>query len=175
MPARHFAALLSLPLLGLSACMTQPAAVATARLPTYSTDLSGKAANCTVSAVTLEDGKEATATMTTGGGGWCGIPVRRSDQPLGAGLLTQAAKGGNVYVHTVGDDTRVDYTPRAGTSGADSFTVKFIPGDATLRVTVNVDAPAVAARPAATPAPAATTTTHSRRSTTTTTHSRTSK
>ena len=173
MPARHFAALLSLPLLGLSACMTQPPGVASARLPTYSTDLAGKAANCTVSAVTLEDGKEAVATMKTGGGGWCGIPVRRSDQPLGAALLSQPAKGGNVYVHTVGDDTRVDYTPRAGTSGADSFTVKFIPGDATMRVTVDVDAPAVVARPAAA-APAATTpTTRSR--TTTSTRSRSTK
>ena len=168
MPARYHAALLCLPLLGLAACVNQPGAVvAGSRLPTYSTDLSGKAANCTVSAVTLEDGKEATATMTTGGGGWCGIPVRRSDQPLGAGLLTQASRHGAVYIHTVGDDTRVDYTPRAGTSGPDSFTVKFIPGDAILRVTVSIDAPAVAAAPptpakAATPAPAAT------RSTTTT-------
>ncbi len=161
MPARHFAALLSLPLFGLSACMTAPPPAATARLPTYATDLAGKAANCTVSTVVLEDAKEATATMTTGGGGWCGIPVRRSDQPLGAALLTQPARGGNVYVHTVGDDTRVDYTPRVGTSGADTFTVKFIPGDATMRVTVNVDAPVVArpAAPAAATPPARTRTT----------------
>ena len=150
MPARHHAALLCLPLLGLAACATQPAPVASSRLPTFSTDLANKAALCTVSPVTLEDGKEATAAMTTGGGGWCGILVRRADQPLGAGLLTQAAQHGTVYVHSVGDDTRVDYTPRPGTSGADAFTVKFIPGDASLRVTVTIDAPATA--PAAAPA-----------------------
>ena len=164
MPARHFAPLLCLPLLGLSACMTQPQVLGrSSRLPTYSTDLAGKAAECTVSAVTLQDGKEATATMTTGGGGWCGILVRHNDDPFGAGLLTQAARGGSVYVHTVGDDTRVDYTPRAGTSGADSFTVKFIPGDATMRVTVTVDAPAPAAAPAAaTTTPKPTTTSRAR-------------
>ncbi len=171
MQARHVATLVCLPFIGLSACANQGPLASAARMPTYSTDLAGKAATCTVSAVTLEDGREATATMTTGGGGWCGIPVRRSDQPLSAGLLVQAARNGAVYVHTVGDDTRVDYTPRAGTSGADTFVVKFIPGDATMRVTVNIDAPVRAAAPAASvAAPAATP-----RATPSTSRSRTSK
>ena len=161
-----------MPLLGLSACATQAPSASSGRLPTYSTDLAGKAANCTVSAVTLVDGAESTATMTTGGGGWCGIPVRRNDVALGATLLTQPARGGAVYAHLVGDDTRVDYTPRPGTNGPDSFVVKFIPGDATMRVNVTVDAPARAARP---PAPAAPATASAHRTTRSTTRSRTAK
>jgi hypothetical protein len=137
MQARHFAALLCLPLLGLSACVTQAPSVVTSRNPTYSTDLAHKAANCSVPSVTLTDGASTDAAMTTGGGGWCGIYVRKNDQPYGAGLLIQAPQKGAVYIHSVGDDTRVDYTPRAGTSGPDSFTVRFLPGDATMRVTVN--------------------------------------
>ena len=137
MQARHSAALLCLPLLALSACETQPPTVVSSRSPIYSTDLSHKAANCTVSPVTLTDGGSTDAVMMTGGAGWCGISVRKNDQPYGAGLLTRVPRNGAVYIHTVGDDTRVDYTPRAGTSGADSFTVRFLPGDATMRVTVN--------------------------------------
>ena len=146
MQARHVAALLCLPLLSLSACMTQAPLAIGSRTPVYSTDLAHKAASCTVAPVTLEDGKEAVVAMSTGGGGWCGIAIRRGDQPFGAGLLTQPPRNGAVYVHTVGDDTRVDYTPRAGTSGADTFTVRFIPGDATMRVTVNGATPAGAAK-----------------------------
>ena len=84
--------------------------------------------------------------MTTSSNGWCGIPVRRADQPLGAALLTQPPRSGSVYVHTVGDETRVDYTHRPGTRVADSFAVKFIPGDATMTVTVAAAAPAGAAK-----------------------------
>ena len=146
MQARHVAALLCLPLLSLSACVTPTPAAIGSRTPVYSTDLVHKAASCTVPSVSLEDGKEAIAAMTTGGGGWCGISVRHNDQPFGAGLLTQQPRNGAVYVHTVGDDTRVDYTPRSGAAGADAFTVRFIPGDATMRVTVNGVAPAGAAK-----------------------------
>ena len=145
MPASHFTILICLPLLGLSACVDQvPVAERGSRNPIYSTDLAHKAANCTVPDVTLTDGTPTQVAMVTGGGGWCGIPVRKNDQPYGAGLLTQAPRSGAVYIHAVGDDTRVDYTPRPGMSGPDSFTVQLLPGDATMHVTVNGATPGAA-------------------------------
>ncbi len=123
--------------LGLAGCMPEAAGTAGgSRSPVYATDLRGKAANCTAPEVALTPGKESVASITTGGGGWCGIPVTRGGNAVTAGLLTQGARNGMVYVHTVGDVTRVDYTPR-GTAASDSFAVKFIPGDETMRVTVN--------------------------------------
>ena len=93
----------------------------------------------------LQDGKDAAGTIATGGGGWCGILVDRAGHPFGAGLLTQAPRNGSVYVHTVGEKTRVDYTPFHATT-ADTFAVKFIPGDETMHVTVTPAAPAQAAK-----------------------------
>lgn len=133
MQARYLAAFL--PALGLAAC-AQPQQAAPSGATLYATDMKGKAALCTVEPVTLTDGKNVAETMVTGGGGWCGIPVKRDGKPLGAGLLTEAPRNGAVYVHTVGDDTRVDYTPRTAAVTPDKFAVKFIPGDVTMTVTV---------------------------------------
>lgn len=123
--------------LGLAAC-AQPAAVgpAASRNPVYAFDLAGKAATCTAADVSVSEGQPATGSIETGGGGWCGIAVTRGGNALAAGLLTQAPRAGHVYVHTVGDVTRVDYTPN-GAPGADAFTVKFIPGDEVMNVNVN--------------------------------------
>lgn len=121
--------------LGLAACATPPGGPRAARNAVYATDLAGKAAVCVAAPVKVTDGKDVDATIATGGGGWCAITVSRNDDPLTAGLLTEAPRSGSVYVHTVGDDTRVDYTPR-GAVVADSFSVKFIPGDETMHVTV---------------------------------------
>jgi hypothetical protein len=41
----------------------------------------------------------------------------------------------------VGDETRIDYTPDRRFAGSDAFTVKLIPGDATIKVAVTVTAP----------------------------------
>ena len=122
---------------GLAACTQQAAGPTGSRSPVYSTDLAGKAANCTAPDVALTQGKDSTATITTGGGGWCGISVTMGGNALTAGLLTQAPRSGRVYIHTVGDITRVDYTPVAGTAAAETFAVQFIPGDETMRVTVS--------------------------------------
>ena len=43
-----------------------------------------------------------------------------------------------VYIHPVGDDTRIDYTPDLGFSGIDSFVVRLLPGNPVLRVNVTV-------------------------------------
>ncbi|MEJ1976609.1 MAG: hypothetical protein WDN49_11405 [Acetobacteraceae bacterium] len=88
------------------------------------------------------DGHSTPVVIATGGGGWCGIPVSRGGQPYAAGLLTQAAQNGKVYVHTVGDDTRIDYTPNPGATAMDAFAVRLLPGDAVLQVQVNNAAPA---------------------------------
>ena len=123
--------------LALAACAQKQAAPLGARNPTYSADLTGKAPNCTAPEVQITQGQDATGTIATGGGGWCGIAVTLGGNALTAALLAQAPRSGHVYVHTVGDVTRVDYTPAAGAVGADSFAVKFIPGGETMRVTVS--------------------------------------
>ena len=143
MHASHIALLLPALML-LAGCVTPAQQAARSRSPVYAADLSGKAASCTAPEEKLTDGKPSAVAMATGGGGWCGILVTRDGKPLDAGLLTQRLRNGAVYIHLVGDDTRVDYTPRPGAVGADSFAVKFIPGDETMQVTVNAPAaPAV--------------------------------
>ena len=128
--------------LGLAACTQPIAGPAGSRNQQYATDLAGKAASCTAPDVALTQGKEAAGTIATGGHGWCGIAVTMGGDPLTAGLLTQAPRNGHVYVHTVGDVTRVDYTPSGAATVADAFVVQFIPGDEIMRVTVT--GPAVA-------------------------------
>ena len=71
-------------------------------------------------------------------GGWCAITVNNNGKPFDAGLLATPPAHGKALIHTVGNDTRIDYTPAARYVGADAFTVRLIPGDATLRVTVTV-------------------------------------
>ena len=133
MQARFLAALL--PALGLTACaQPQPVAVSQTRL--FATDLAGKAPLCTVPPVSLADGKDAAVTLATGGGGWCAVSVNRDGRPFSAALVKQKPRFGSVYVHTVGDDTRIDYKPAGPSVVADSFAVKLIPGDQTLKVTV---------------------------------------
>ncbi len=143
MPARHIFAALCLPLLVLAACAQQPAAGPGAAVG-FARDAANKAAVCEAPPVSLE-GKDAAATIATGGGGWCGIQVTHEGRPFGAGLLTQAPRNGSVYVHTVGNATRVDYTPFKA-AGADAFAIKFIPGDETMHVTVSSAAATQAAK-----------------------------
>jgi hypothetical protein len=129
-------ATLMLTVLALEGCNTVVPA-SQSHLPVYQTDTVGKAASCTVSPVTVTDNHPSAVTMTTGGGGWCGINVRHDGEPFAAGLLTQEAHNGKVYIHSVGDDTRIDYTPRPGSVGPDSFAVQLIPGNAVIQVAVN--------------------------------------
>ena len=124
---------------GLVQGCTPPAPVTGSTTRVYATDLQGKAAVCNVPSVKPADGKTETATMVTGGGGWCGIPVEMAgNQPYAAGLVERRPERGKVFVHTVGDDTRIDYIP-SGAVSADSFSVQLVPGDAI--VTVSVEAP----------------------------------
>jgi hypothetical protein len=46
-----------------------------------------------------------------------------------------------VYIHAVGDFTRIDYTPDKGYVGPDSYQVTFLPRLPVLTVTVTVTPP----------------------------------
>ena len=115
---------------------TKPPAAVISHSPVYATDMIGKAAACTTSPITVKDGAVNPVSMTTGGGGWCGISLDRGGHAYAAGLLTKPASSGKVYIHTVGDETRIDYTASRVPVTPDSFTVRLIPGDATLVVSV---------------------------------------
>jgi len=118
-------------------CAPQQAAPSGTRL--YASDFAGGAKSCAVPTVSITDGKETAVPMTVGNdGGWCGITVAQSGRPFAAGLLTTRPTHGKVYIHTVGDNTRIDYTPDTGFTGSDSFTARLVPGDGSLRVAVTV-------------------------------------
>jgi len=105
----------------------------------FASDFQGGAKSCTVPKLKLESGKEVPAAMQVGNDrGWCGITVAQDGNPYAAGLLEQPPAHGRVYIHPVGDDTRIDYTPDLGFSGADSFVVKLLPGEPVIRVSVTV-------------------------------------
>jgi len=133
-------ATLVLTVLALEGCNGAATTTPQSHLPVYSTDMAGKAASCTVPPVKPVADRNTPVAMTTGGGGWCGISVQQNGAPYAAGLLTQEAHNGKVYVHSVGDDTRIDYIARPGQVGPDSFAVKLIPGNAVIQVAVNTPA-----------------------------------
>jgi hypothetical protein len=123
----------------LAACAPpQGPTASTTRL--YAIDLSGGAKQCTVGPLSPVAGKEVTAAMRVGNdGGWCAFKVAQpGPQPYAAGLVTQEPAHGRVYIHPVGDDTRIDYIPDAGYVGSDTFTATLLPGHAMIRATVSV-------------------------------------
>jgi hypothetical protein len=120
----------------LQACTQQPSGP-TPRV--FAADLAGGARNCVVPKVSPEAGQETQVAVKVGNdGGWCGITVSNGGKPFAAGLLSTAPTHGKVLIHTVGHDTRIDYTPDRGFVGADAFSVKLIPGDGTIRTAVSV-------------------------------------
>ena len=126
-----------LALIPLTGCMERPGPVSGTRQ--YAIDQGGAARQCKVGPVALAAGKESTTAMAVGNdGGRCSIVVALDGHPYAAGLLTTPAAHGKVYVHAVGDDTRIDYTPDTGFAGADAFTVTLLPGRPVLRVGVTV-------------------------------------
>jgi hypothetical protein len=124
----------------LQGCAEKPAPPpAQSQTRLFASDFEGGAKSCIVPKIKLDAGKEFSASMQLANdGGWCGITVAQDGKPYEAGLLTQAPEHGNVYIHPVGDDTRIDYTPELGFSGADTFVVTLLPGKPALRVTVTV-------------------------------------
>jgi hypothetical protein len=105
----------------------------------FQADLVGSAKSCTVPQVTPAAGAETPVTINVGNdGGWCAITVNNGGKPFDAGLVLTEPAHGKVYIHTVGDDTRIDYTPDSRFTGSDAFAVRLIPGAAVLRASVSV-------------------------------------
>jgi hypothetical protein len=121
----------------LQACAEKPPAGPTVRI--FAADLAGGAKNCVVPKVAPAAGQETEVAVKLGNdGGWCGITVSTGAKPYAAGLLATAPSHGKVVIHTVGNDTRIDYTPERGFAGSDAFSVKLIPSDAIVRASVSV-------------------------------------
>ena len=112
-----------------------------ASAPVYSVDFRGAAKSCTVPKnLSLAPGKPTEATITVGNdGGWCAVTVSQADdKPYDVGLVTTRPAHGRLLVHTVGDDTRIDYTPETGFAGSDAYAVRLVPGRVVLSVKVTV-------------------------------------
>ena len=139
-PARHMTSVTLAGLGGIAVLLSGCDTPRLARTPVYAVDINGGAKSCTVSPVELSAGKHVVATMAVGNdGGWCGVTVAQSGRkPFSAGLVQTRAKHGQLNIHTVGDDTRVDYIPDPGFTGVDNFAVRLLPGDPVLTVNVTV-------------------------------------
>jgi hypothetical protein len=135
---KFLAAGVLLPALLLGAgCQERVAGVAATRV--YAIDQNGRAKTCNAPAADTSAGKPTDATITMSNeGGWCGVTTRQGNRPYSAGLIQTRPQHGMAFVHTVGDDTRVDFTPDAGFTGQDKFSVRLIPGNAILNVAVTV-------------------------------------
>lgn len=123
----------------LAGCAPQQAAgPSSARL--YAVDQAGAAKSCNAPTPSLTAGQATDVAVKVGNdGGWCAITVAQSGRaPFSAGLLTSPPAHGKVLVHTVGDETRIDYTPTRGFTGSDAFAVTLIPGDPVVRANVTV-------------------------------------
>jgi hypothetical protein len=129
----------------LAGCSPNPnAGPGGSRLRTYAADVTGGAKVCEAPNLSPAAGQTTEAAIKVANdGGWCGLVLHQDGpKPYDAGLLTARAAHGNVTIHRVGDDTRIDYTPDRGFTGSDSFAVKLIPGDGTIHAAVTVTAPA---------------------------------
>jgi hypothetical protein len=123
----------------LAGCQDAPQRVATgSRI--YHVDVTGGAKVCNAAAITSPTpGKELPATISMNNdGGWCGVSVDNGGRAFSAGLLLTRPAHGRAYVHSVGDTTRLDFTPNAGFTGSDSFAVRLLPGESVIRVGVTV-------------------------------------
>ena len=123
----------------LSGC-AQTGGPARPTLPVYAIDMTGAAKVCETPNVSPAAGKSTDVAIRVGnGGGWCGLSVHQDGpKPYDAGLLAARPEHGTVTVHSVGDNTRIDYVPDSGYAGPDSYSVNLLPGSATLKVAVTV-------------------------------------
>jgi hypothetical protein len=105
----------------------------------YAVDLAGAAKLCEPGKADPQAGQAVdVALKMINDNGWCAVSVSRGGGAYDAGLLTERPSHGRVSIKTVGDATRIDYTPHAGFAGADKFAVRLVPTDAVLRITANV-------------------------------------
>lgn len=134
---------LGLTVLSLGGCNNENMRTGASGPRVFAADFAGGAKTCVVPKPTLKDGELTEVAMKVGNdGGWCGITVAQaSGKPFDAGLLTARPEHGKVFIHAVGDATRIDYTPDRGFTGSDAFTVKLVPGNPSVRGVVTVTAP----------------------------------
>ncbi|MDR3537093.1 MAG: Ig-like domain-containing protein [Acetobacteraceae bacterium] len=127
----------------LQGCGENKPAPAASSTRIFAADFAGAAKSCVVPKPTLKDGDVTDVAMKVGNdGGWCAITVaQKNDRPYDAGLLTTRPNHGKVFIHEVGDATRIDYTPDHAFVGTDTFTVRLLPGNPGLRASVTVAAP----------------------------------
>ena len=125
----------------------------------------GIAKTCTPTNPDLGKPGPYAASIAMSNDGWCGVSaVDKSGKPFSLALVRTRPSHGRVFNQEVAGVRRIEYTPDAGYTGADSFTVALRSSqagaeDVPLAVSVNVaqgDAPAVAApaAPAARPSAA---------------------
>ncbi len=103
-------------------------------------DLLGQSSQCVApEIVTIPDGVAQNLSLSFGNdSGWCALRLTHGGKPFDAALLPVMPKNGVVFIHKVASFTRIDYTPNAGFSGTDAFTVKLLPGYLPLHVTVTI-------------------------------------
>ena len=133
---RHLTPILALAAVGalLQACSPKPAGP---QVRLFEADFKGAAKTCETPKPATIPGKTIDTPLKVGSdGGWCGLSVSNGGHPFDTELLTAAPAHGKVYVHKVGNDTRIDYTPEAGFTGTDTFTVQLLPTDASVHVGV---------------------------------------
>lgn len=124
----------------LQGCAAPPPSAPATRI--FAADVAGGAKTCVVPKISPVAGQEGQVAVRVGNdGGWCGITISNGGKPYAAGLLTANPAHGKVFIHTVGDDTRIDYTPDHGFTGSDAFAVKLIPGEAAIKASVAVVPP----------------------------------
>lgn len=124
----------------LAGCAQEAGRSGAPRLPVYAADVAGGAKVCETPNVNPAAGKTIDLSIRAGnGGGWCGLSVHQDGpKPFDAGLLTSRPEHGSVTIHSVGDNTRIDYVPDAGYVGPDAYGVTLLPGSSVLKVTVSV-------------------------------------
>ena len=105
----------------------------------YTADKTGGARVCSTQPAAPGDGQNIQVPVQVSNeGGWCGIALQHAGAPFDSYLLVVRPRHGKVFAHRVGNNTRVDYTPDTGYTGADTVTVRLIPGNATVQGAVTV-------------------------------------
>lgn len=105
----------------------------------FAVDVAGGARTCVSPAASPPDGQTVAAQVQVSNeGGWCGVTVNRGGVAYDSYLLIGRPSHGRVYVHRVGTNTRIDYTPDTGFTGTDKFSVRLIPGNAVVEEAVTV-------------------------------------
>ena len=118
----------------------------------------GIAKSCTFSPVQPTAGSTVEATITMSNDGWCAYRAsEQKGQAYELGLVKERPEHGELQIRKWNGETRAEYYPTTGYTGADRFTVALRPttggADALVRVAVTVTpgqgVPAAAQAPAA--------------------------